>query len=100
MRTLTAMGASTLWGNPEMLFGKLYLMKPEGERKVVWKGEVTKTVMFKELLRDALTEEIKEASFKPVSKYFNKLQIRMTLCIMYSAHSRGLSTEDNSNLSQ
>ena len=68
MRTLTAMGASEMWSNPEMLVGKFYLMKPEGERKVVWKGEVTKAVMFKEILRDALTEEIKEASFKSVSE--------------------------------
>ena len=62
------MGASEIWSNPEMLFGKFYLMKPEGERKMVWKSEVTKAIMFKELLRDALTEEIKEASFKPVSE--------------------------------
>ena len=66
MRNLAAVGASEM-GIPEMLFGKFYLMKTESEKKVVWKGEVTKAVVFKELLRDALTGEIKEASFKSVS---------------------------------
>ena len=63
------MGASEMT-IPEMLFGKLYLMKPEGSKKVMWKGEVTKVVAFKELLHDTLTEEIKEASFKSVSEFW------------------------------
>ena len=61
------MGVSEM-GGPEMLYGKFYLLKPEGEKKVIWKGEVTKAVVFKELLRDSFTEAIKEASFKCVSK--------------------------------
>ena len=67
MRDLTALGAGEM-AIPEMLFGKFYLMKPEGEKKVIWKGEVTKAIVFKELLRDVLTEGIKEAAFKSVSE--------------------------------
>lgn len=53
--------------HPEMLFGKIYLIKSEGE-KIVWMDEITKEVAFKELLRGILVEDIiQEKSFKFVS---------------------------------
>lgn len=48
---------------PEMLFGKLYLMK-NGDKVM---SEITKVTAFKELLQSTLTEEISEKSFKFVS---------------------------------
>ena len=71
MKDLEKLGAREVT-QPEVLFGKLYLLMPDESQKsatttvIRWKGEVTKEEAFKELLHDLLTENLQEDVFKLV----------------------------------